>query len=326
MPEGHSVHRIARQFERNFVGWTIRASSPQGRFADGAARIDGRVMRAANAVGKQLFLDFDDLTMRVHLGIYGAWDFAGEIIADRSLVASGGRAGQTGMKGFDPDETDDEVSLHSIGAPRSTRLRVGETSTVLAPDEEFPPEPVGQVRARLLTDSAVADLRGPTVCEVIGPGEVDAVLARLGPDPQAPFESPRRAQRRFTERVLRSRAPIALLLMDQSVVAGIGNVYRAELLFRAGINPHRRGVDLTEAEAEALWRDWVKLLKVGVSTGLMLTIDGLRGKRLDAAMRHRDDRHWVYRRQGEPCRRCGTPIALEELGGRKLYWCPGCQP
>lgn len=325
MPEGHSVHRIARQFQQNFVGQPLAVSSPQGRFAEGAARIDGRTLQGANAVGKQLFLDFDELTMRVHLGIYGAWDFAGEITADATLLAANGRAGQTGMHGVAVDEIDDEVSLRSIGAPRRARVRLGEQSIALVDEAEFPPPPVGQVRARLLAPQAVADLRGPTVCEIITPLEVDQVLARLGPDPLAPFESPAQARARFTDRVLGAKTPIALLLMDQSVVAGIGNVYRAELLFRARIEPHRPGRELSMEQARGLWADWSKLLKIGVDTGLMLTMDGLRGARREAAIRHRDDRHWVYHRAGLPCRLCGTPIALEELGGRKLYWCPSCQ-
>ncbi|MDO9591036.1 MAG: Fpg/Nei family DNA glycosylase, partial [Microcella sp.] len=60
MPEGHSVHRIARQFARHFVGAEVAVSSPQGRFADGAALLDGRTMTEARAVGKQMFLEFDE--------------------------------------------------------------------------------------------------------------------------------------------------------------------------------------------------------------------------------------------------------------------------
>ncbi|MBO9627169.1 MAG: Fpg/Nei family DNA glycosylase, partial [Microbacterium sp.] len=81
MPEGHSVHRIARQFDRNFIGKTLRASSPQGRFAEGAAVLDGREALSVQAVGKQMFLEAEgDLWLRVHLGLYGAWDVAGEIL------------------------------------------------------------------------------------------------------------------------------------------------------------------------------------------------------------------------------------------------------
>ncbi|MEO8907776.1 MAG: DNA-formamidopyrimidine glycosylase family protein, partial [Microbacteriaceae bacterium] len=94
MPEGHSVHRIARQFARNFVGDAVAVSSPQGRFAAGAVQLNGRTMVAARAVGKQMFLEFDnELWLRVHLGIYGAWDFAGEISTDATIRSAGGRMG-----------------------------------------------------------------------------------------------------------------------------------------------------------------------------------------------------------------------------------------
>ncbi len=74
MPEGHSLTRIARQFDRNFVGKTLSASSPQGRFAEGAAVLDGRAAVSVQAVGKQMFLETEgDLWLRVHLGLYGAW-------------------------------------------------------------------------------------------------------------------------------------------------------------------------------------------------------------------------------------------------------------
>lgn len=323
MPEGHSVHRIARQFGANFVGDRIAVSSPQGRFADGAAMLDGRTMEGARAIGKHLLLDFAGPWLHVHLGIYGAWDFAGDITQDATLRSAGGRMGQTGMHGTVADGAFED-SLTSIGAPRRSRLRMGESQSASELDA-FPPEPVGQVRVRLATARAVADLRGPTVCEVLDAGEVAQIAERLGPDPMALFESRRHAELRFVERVQRSRAPIGTLLMDQSVVAGIGNVYRAELLFRAAIDPHRPGTHVTSDEAVALWRDWVRLLRVGVETGQMLTIDGLRGKRRAAALASRDERHWVYKREGLPCRRCGTTVALETMQARKLYWCPGCQ-
>ncbi len=204
------------------------------------------------------------------------------------------------------------------------RLRAGERETT-SEVEDFPPEPVGQVRVRILTPTAVADLRGPTVCEVLEPSQVRALADRLGPDPEAPTESRRRAEDRFVARASRSGQAIGQLLMDQSVVAGIGNVYRAELLFRARMDPHRPGNAVPEDELRALWRDWVKLLRIGVETGQMLTIDGLRGARRAAALANRADRHWVYKREGLPCRRCGTAIALETMQARKLYWCPGCQ-
>jgi endonuclease-8 len=335
MPEGHSVHRIARQFSLHFVGKKIAVSSPQGRFAGDAKKIDGHVMVDARAVGKQMFLEFDNgLWLRVHLGIYGAWDFAGDITADATTASAGGRMGQTGMKGTGSDgskpsapdlgaavrDSRGEDSLRSMGAPRLPRLRMSEQEK-LSPDfETFPPEPIGAVRVRLLTEDTVADLRGPTACEVITPAEVQADIDKLGPDPL--IDSPKKGEDRFVAAVLKKSTPIGLLLMDQSVVSGIGNVYRAELLFRARLDPHIPGKNVPEATVRALWKDWTKLLKIGVKTGQMLTMDGLSKKKYDAALANREDRHWVYHRTGEPCRVCGTPIVMEMAAGRKLYYCP----
>jgi endonuclease-8 len=319
MPEGHSVHRIARQFALHFVGKETEVSSPQGRFAAGARQLDGHRMTRAMAVGKQMFLEFDnDLWLHVHLGLYGAWDFAGDITADATMASANGRMGQTNQRGTVVGEHED--SLASIGAPRRTRLRMAEQEKLEAPIDSFPPEPIGAVRVRLLTDATVADLRGPTACAVLRSDEVQAQIAKLGPDPQV--DSSQAAEDRFVANVRKKPTPICLLLMDQSVVAGIGNVYRAELLFRALLNPHIPGKNLPETTVRALWRDWAKLLAIGVQTGQMMTMDGLSAEAYDGAMASRSDRHWVYHRTGEPCRVCGTPIVMEEIGGRKLYWCP----
>jgi formamidopyrimidine-DNA glycosylase len=301
MPEGHSVHRIARQFARHFVGAPVAVSSPQGRFAADAALLDGHRIVQARAVGKQMFLEFDnDLWLRVHLGLYGAWDFAGDVgIADL-------RSDGVGLAGT-------ESSLSSIGAPRLTRLRMSEQETPGAPLDSFPPEPIGQVRVRLLTDSAVADLRGPTACAVETPEQVQAVIDRLGPDPLV--DDLAAGEQRFVDIVRKKPTAIALLLMDQSVISGIGNVYRAEMLFRARQNPFTPGREVRDEVVRALWRDWVHLLGIGFDTGRMYTMD-------DESSGDPKPEHWVYKRTGEPCLVCGTPIQMQELGGRKLYWCP----
>ncbi len=270
----------------------IAVTSPQGRFAADAALLDGHRIVLARAVGKQMFLEFDHgLWLRVHLGLYGAWDFAGDI--------AGGGAG--------------EASLNSIGAPRLTRLRMSESEKFGDDLESFPPEPIGQVRVRLLSETVVADLRGPTACEVQTADEVQASIDKLGPDPLV--DDTADAEERFVSVVRRKPTAIALLLMDQSVVGGIGNVYRAEMLFRARQNPFTPGRDVREEVLRELWRDWVHLLRIGFDTGLMYTMD-------DEGSGDPEPEHWVYKRTGEPCRVCGTPIAMAVLGGRKLYWCP----
>jgi endonuclease-8 len=320
MPEGHSVHRIARQFALHFVGKTVTVTSPQGRFAAGAAQIDGRLLTEAKAVGKQMFLRFDnDLWLRVHLGMYGAWDFAGDITADATTASANGRMGQTNQRGTVLDSRGED-SLTSIGAPRVTRLRMSESEKIEPGADVFPPEPIGAVRVRLLTEDTVADLRGPTACEVLRADEVQVAIDKLGPDPLV--DSPKRGEERFVEAVRKKSTPIGLLLMDQGVVSGIGNVYRAELLFRARLDPHTPGKEVPEETVRALWKDWTKLLKIGVQTGQMMTMDGLSKKQYVAALASRDDRHWVYHRTGLPCRVCGTAIVMEMAAGRKLYFCP----
>lgn len=339
MPEGHSVHRIARQFDRNFIGKTLYASSPQGRFAEGAAVLDGREAVGVKAVGKQMFLEAEgDLWLRVHLGLYGAWDFAGEILLDPTIASANGRMGQTNQRGTDLDDqmpvledapildSAGENSLASIGAPRRARVhvRMSEQTKGLADEgAEWPPPIVGQVRLRLMTDITAADLRGPIACVLQTPDEMLASVAKLGPDPLVGDAGENEA--RFVQAVRKRATPIALLLMDQAVVSGIGNVYRAEMLYRAKLNPHTPGREVPEELVRELWHDWERLLAVGVETGQMMTMDDLAPDQYRAAMASRDERHWVYQRAGLPCRVCATQIVLEELGARKLYWCPRCQ-
>lgn len=122
------------------------------------------------------------------------------------------------------------------------------------------PPPTDTVRLRLRNDTSYMDLRGPTTCALITDAEKRAIHARLGPDPLRPDADPARA---YT-RVSRSRTTIAALLMDQKVIAGVGGVYRAEVLFRHGIDPYRAGKDVTPAEWDAIWTDLVGLMREGV--------------------------------------------------------------
>ena len=187
------------------------------------------------------------------------------------------------------------------------------------------PAPVGQVRMRLLSDTAYAELRGPTVCEVLDDDAKRAAVLRIGPDPIRKDADPERAWLR----VSRSSAPIGGLLMDQAVFAGVGNIYRAEVLFRHGMSPFRAGRDVTAEEFEGMWTDLVVLMTAGTKHG---RIDTVRDEHLPEAMGRppREDRHggevYVYRRDGRPCHLCGTEVLMADLQGRKLYWCPSCQP
>ena len=271
MPEGHSVHRLAAAFRAEFIGHAVAASSPQGRFAAGAERLDGRVLTAAEAYGKQMFLGFSgDIWLRVHLGLYGMWRFFGP-------------------------------GLEGVGRRRNKDVA------------EFPPEPRGAVRLRVVTSAHVADLSGPTLCAVVSRAEMAVAVAGFGDDPLRDDADPARAYAKLRA----SRSPLGLLLMRQDIVAGIGNIYRAELLFRARVDPHRPGRELSAATWDVLWNDISEMLREGVRTGRIVTTG-------DAKLRHRAS-NYVAHRGGKPCLVCGNPVLAEPMAGRTLYWCAHCQ-
>ncbi len=282
------MHRLAGAFALSFVGKAVEASSPQGRFADGAALLDGRVLRAAEAHGKQMFLRFsDELWLRVHLGLYGMWRFAGPGLA---------------------------------GYGRRASRAAGSEVPAFPPEPAFPPKPRGLVRLRLLTRTNVADLSGPTACMLMSPAEKAVAMQRLGEDPLRQDADPAKA----FAKIHASRSAIGLLLMRQDIVAGIGNIYRAEILFRARIDPHRPGREIPAAAWDALWTDLAALLRDGVQTGRIVTTAPADRARASGKVRGRDA-GYVAHRAGQPCRVCRTPILAEPMAGRTLYWCPTCQ-
>ena len=182
------------------------------------------------------------------------------------------------------------------------------------------PEPVGQVRMRIVGTQHGTDLRGPTACEVIDEAEVSEILARLGPDPLRKDADPSEAW----VRIHKSRRVIGALLMDQKVIAGIGNVYRSELLYRHRIDPHRPGTRMEESDFSDAWTDLVALMNVGVRRGRIITLRPEDDHGMPSYAPRRP-RTYVYRRAGDPCRICGTTIRTEVLEGRNLFWCPTCQ-
>ena len=187
------------------------------------------------------------------------------------------------------------------------------------------PSPIGAVRLRLHNADAYADLRGATLCELVDRQRRDQVLARIGPDPLRPDADPDLAWRR----IHRSDRAIGDLIMDQEVLAGVGNVFRAEVLFRRRVDPLRPGRTLRRSQWQAMWADLVELLADGVRTG---RIDTVRPEHTPEAMGRpprRDDHGgevYVYRRTGQPCLICATAVRSTELKGRNLFWCPRCQP
>ncbi|MEM6896192.1 MAG: DNA-formamidopyrimidine glycosylase family protein [Pseudomonadota bacterium] len=256
MPEGHTIHRAARDHAAMLVDRRIAAMSPQGRFADGAAQIDGLRCVGTGAVGKHLLYHFEgDVTVHIHLGLGGYF----------------------------------------------------------TPHEQPAPPPREVVRLRLESPTHALDIIGPNTCEIL-PVDMNTFRLRYGPDLLADDPDPDRA----IAAIRKSRAPIARLLMDQKVVSGIGNIYRAEILWLRRINPMTRGIDMDEGELRGLWDEMRKLLQLGVETNSIITNGDV-----PKAGEVITERTNIFAR--ETCPRCDGPIEKSKLSGRTLYHCPTCQ-
>jgi len=183
------------------------------------------------------------------------------------------------------------------------------------------PEAKGALRMRWSTKTDWLELRGATDLSLYTDEQWKALEQRLGPDPLIPESDPAPA---FTF-VHKANLSIGALLMDQSVFAGIGNIYRAELLYRAKQNPFAAGKDTPEKTVKEIWKDAVKLMPDGIIDRRIVTTRA-KDRPHSAGKVHDDETHYVYRRHGQPCFVCGSTIQRVELAGRTLYWCPTCQP
>ncbi|MBD2760618.1 Fpg/Nei family DNA glycosylase [Yimella sp. cx-573] len=210
--------------------------------------------------------------------------------------------------------------------PDRVNIHLGLLGKFFFADAYDPPE-TGAIRWRLSIDEPpfTMDLRGPNVCQLRNPTEVEKITSALGPDPLRIDADPEKAW----ARIHRSGSPIAVLCMDQKIFAGVGNIYRAEALYRHHIDPFMAGKFLRRTEFEAIWNDFVQLMPLGVRDG---RIDTVYPEHTPEAMGRppRVDKHggevYVYRRAGLPCLVCGNPVAMQELAARNLFWCRTCQP
>ncbi len=254
MPEGHTLHRLARDLNQDLKGKKLEVSSPQGRFVE-AASLSGATLHQAFAIGKHLFLELDRALVHVHLGLFGKM--------------------------------------------KRTKLAL---------------PPRASARLRLVSTDTAWELTGPTRCESQSVEAFEALKARLGADPLG--DSPR--PRSLGERLRRTQRPIGALLLDQSLFAGIGNVYRAEILFLAKINPEIPGSALTSADIDRVWKLAKALLRRGADDNRIVTVKGAnrRSKRTETL--------YCYKRS--ECRVCGTAIVRSMIGGRAMFHCPACQP
>lgn len=252
MVEGHSVHRVAAQHRKRLVGKKFVATSPNGRFAEGARAISGKTFDRIEAVGKNLFAFFGQTVVHVHFGMAGQWSI------------------------FDGDE----------------------------------PETTATTRLRLQCGNLTSHLSAMTVA--YGPLSFYEDKRRtLGEDPLRADADPDA----LWVRVAASKKSIGALIMDQSFFAGPGNIYRAEILFKAGIYPDVPGRDLSRAQFDAIWSQTVDLLYRGFQCGSIITVDqpeatnGLR--------------RYVY--GNSTCPRCATRVNTWDMQGRTVWACPKCQ-
>jgi len=255
--------------------------------------IDGRKLKRVLAVGKHLGYDFGkDLILHVHLGLQG-------------------------------DFTEGSGPLPEVRG--ALRLRMWNDAAVKRPAVPG----VSKRHAWYSEDDgtghiepskvAWVELRGPMDCSIYSQEKWDALLARLGPDPLN-GDGPEK----MIARVAKSKKAIGELLMDQSVAAGVGNIFRAELLFRARLSPFTPGKEVAESTLRSIWKEAGILMKAGmVDRRIVTTKPKDRPHKSGPVLK--EEAHYVYRRQGRPCFISGTKILTKVMAGRNLFWCPVCQ-
>ncbi|GGB28941.1 formamidopyrimidine-DNA glycosylase [Flexivirga endophytica] len=209
--------------------------------------------------------------------------------------------------------------------PEQVHIHLGLIGKFFFFPEADPPTENARWRLTTFAPDTTMELRGPNVCELSSPEQIAETISKLGPDPLREDADPEVAR----ARIRRSSSPIGVLMMDQKIFAGVGNIYRAETLYRHHIDPFMAGKFLRGTEFDLLWDDLVELMPLGVRDG---RIDTVYPEHTPEAMGRdpRVDKHggevYVYRRAGQECLVCGTPVSTKILTGRNLFWCKTCQP
>ena len=292
MPEGNEIHRWAERHAAAFVGKVVRVDGPQGRFTD-AEMIDGRKLQRVMAVGKHLGYDFGkDLILHVHLGLQGDFTEGSGPLPD--------------VRGALRLRMWNEAAVKRPAVPGVSKRHAWYSDD----------DGTGHIEASKV---AWVELRGPMDCTIYSQEKWDALLERLGPDPLN-GDGPEK----MITRIGKSKKAIGELLMDQSVAAGIGNIYRAEFLFRARLSPFTPGRDVEESTLRSIWKEAGVLMKAGMLDRRIVTTKPKdRPHKTGPVLK--EEAHYVYRRQGRPCFVSGTKILTKVMAGRNLFWCPVCQ-
>lgn len=186
-----------------------------------------------------------------------------------------------------------------------------------AVQESPPEEPRGQVRMRWIGQSQTLDLRGPSTCRVIDRDTMREVCGKLGPDPLA---GGKKAD--VYAKITASSKPIGGLLLDQAILAGVGNIFRAEILFEIGMNPNLPGNEITKAQFDGLWKSMLKMMRVSLKHGRIISVTAKEAGKPLAKLTEKE-RFRVY--GVTHCPRCNGKISKEDVAARKMYWCKKCQ-
>jgi endonuclease-8 len=293
MPEGNEIHRWAERHQAAFAGKPVLVDGPQGRFLDSDV-LHGRKLLQVRAVGKHLGYDFGkDRILHIHLGLQG--DF------------TEGSGPLPPVKGALRLRFWNAAAIRKPAVPGASKRHAWYSSD----------DGTGHLQPAQI---AWVELRGPMDCTVWTNAQWDLLLDRLGPDPLN-GDGPEKA----IERIAKSKKPIGILLMEQDIMAGIGNIYRAELLFRARQSPFTPGREVAPAVLKQIWKEAAPLMRAGMVDRRIVTTLAKDREHKRGPVQVGDE-HYVYRRNGQPCRICGTKVMKREgFAGRNLFWCPVCQ-
>jgi len=212
----------------------------------------------------------------------------------------------------------------SGGLVLRTHMRMNGSWHIYRPGERWR-RPRHDMRIVVATEAFEAVAFTVPVAELDTSAAIERALADVGPDPLSDGFDVRAALARLRER---GDMEIADALLDQRAVSGLGNVYKSEVLFAARVHPSTRVADVTDEVLEKILSVAVKFMRSNVADGSTAAIVTYAALRRTTGRADPSARLWVYGRAGQPCRRCGTPIARRRQGphARSTYWCERCQP
>ncbi len=324
MPEGDTIYRAARAMQRAIGGKVVTG------FETGLAKIArvnddtplvGRVVEKVESRGKWCLVYFSgDLILVTHMLMSGSWHLyrtgekwwmgkermrvvirVGGVVEDGRAAGSGAAAVAEGSFA----SANDTPTFPAIKLPE----RMGHPVEVGWQAVAFNVPVVEFHTARTLERNSQVPKLGPDILsdEFTVEGGVARLQAYGAEHPEA---------------------EAAVVLLNQRVLAGLGNVYKSEVAFAAGVNPFRAMRTVTEREMVVMVEVSQRYMKANVLDGSGDGIVTYSGNRRTTRSANREDRLWVYGRQGQECRRCGATVMMRKQGeqARSTYWCPECQP